>query len=383
MDFCSEEYINILINSYLSNQASEQEVKELVLWINQSDDNRTKFIEYSRVWMLTTQAQPKGKFNKAKYEEWNKLSEKLGSDNKNIPVISTSPLQKFIRIAAVFLLLFSIGATIAWRVTSNRLNNFANKENFHQIIVPKGSKSEVILPDGTQVTLNAGSSLSYSTNFGLTKRKVVLNGEGYFNVTTNPGVPFIVDALGLKIKALGTIFNVKAYPEETSITTTLVEGIVKIEGEGVNLTMNPKQKVTYIKANQRQEISSAQKTEESAKKDIPLKPAESSEEQQIKLASNVNTYEHTAWKDGRLIFNSEKLRTLAVLLERKFDVAIKIQSEELLNYKFTGTFHQETLEQILDIMNLSAPLKYNIEKGIVTVNLDVKRRAVFKEMITN
>ena len=383
MDLSGGEYINILIHNYLSNQASEKELKELLMWINQSDDNRKKFIEYRRIWMLTSQAQPRGKFNKAKYEELKNLAQKMGGDEKSIKIISITPLQKFIRIAAVLLLLISIGATIAWRVTSNRLNTFTTREIAHQINVPKGGKSEVILPDGTQVILNAGSSLNYSANYGFSDRNVILKGEGYFNVKTNPAMPFIVDAYGLKIKAFGTTFNVKAYPEEKIITTTLVEGIVRIEGEGVNLTMNPKQKVTYVKAEQRQEISKGIKTEDPVKKDIQIKPAENIEEQQTSLTSNVNTFELTAWKDNRLFFNAEKLQNLAVLLERKFDVAIQIESEELLNYKFTGTFHQETLEQILDIINLSAPIKYSIYKGIVRINLDVKRKAVFKEMIKN
>jgi transmembrane sensor len=91
-----------------------------------------------------------------------------------------------------------------------------------------GGRSEVILPDGSKVKLNAGSNISYSNNFGYAERNILLEGEGYFEVETNPQIPFVVEASGLKIKAFGTIFNVKAYPEEEEITTTLVEGMVKL-----------------------------------------------------------------------------------------------------------------------------------------------------------
>ncbi|TVR70768.1 MAG: hypothetical protein EA408_10605, partial [Marinilabiliales bacterium] len=69
MDFTNEQYYKDLIHSYFSNQASEKDVEELQLWIDQSDDNKKQFIEFRRAWMLTSQSSPKGKFNKAKYDE--------------------------------------------------------------------------------------------------------------------------------------------------------------------------------------------------------------------------------------------------------------------------------------------------------------------------
>ncbi|MFO7922874.1 MAG: hypothetical protein R6U58_04210, partial [Bacteroidales bacterium] len=164
MDLRNEEFFKNLIHGYLSNQASEEYVRELQTWIDQSDDNRKQFIEFSRAWLLTSQASPKGKFNKAKYDEWKKLSDKLTAPDKKTPVISISPLQKMIRIAAVFLLLVSVGATVAWRITSQRLQNLTSMETVHQINVPKGGRSEVILPDGSKAMLNAGSYISYSGN---------------------------------------------------------------------------------------------------------------------------------------------------------------------------------------------------------------------------
>lgn len=383
MDFRNEEYFKALIHSCLSGQANEKDIEDLRLWINQSDDHKKQFIEIRRAWILMSQAPPRGKFNKAKYDGWKTLSAKLKLNGKKDTIKSISTFQKIIRIAAVFLLLISIGTATAWRVTLNRYHNLVNKEIAHQFNVPKGSESEVILPDGTKVNLNAGSVLKYSGDYGLTARHVTLEGEGYFDVETDHEKPFIVEAFGLKIKALGTIFNVKAYPEENSITTTLIEGAVRIEGEGVDLIMTPKQKITYTKGVLIEQLPQEEKTEVAVKSSILEKAEYSKESPQIKLASNVNTIELTAWKDGRLIFNSEELRNLSILLERKFNVDINIESEELLNYKFTGTFHQETLEQILNVINLSAPIKYQIEKGVVTIRLDPKRRAIFREVISN
>lgn len=379
MDLRNEDYYKNLINCHLSHQISEKNNEELLRWINQSENNKKQFIELSRTFKLTSLATPRGKFNKAKYVEWNKLSDKLSSDDKKNPVIIT-PLQKVIRIAAVFFLLVALGTTFAWIITSNKLQNLISQETVHQIYVPLGGRSEVILPDGSKVRLNAGSNLSYSANFGYDNRNVLLEGEGHFEVETNPQIPFVVEASGLKIKAYGTIFNIKAYPEEEEITTTLVEGIVKIEGENIDLTMSPFQKVTYTKHKQvlpDQEGQIKDEEEpiiaEKVKKGKVVRAP-------VTLANNVDIREITSWKDGVFIFNSEKLSNLSVILARKYDVSIKIESEELNNHKFTGTFHQETLEQILGIINMSAPINYKIEKGVVSIRLDKERSVIFKEL---
>ncbi|MGF1586322.1 MAG: FecR family protein [Bacteroidales bacterium] len=383
MDFTKEEYFKRLINRYLTNQASDKDVEELQLLIVQSDDNRKQFIEFSRAWILTSQSSPKGKFNKAKYDEWKKLSDKLSSRVEKLPRITISPLQKAIRIAAVFLLLVSAGSTIAWIITSQRLQSLASMETINHFNVQLGGRGEVILPDGSKVRLNAGSNISYSNNFGFTERNVILEGEGYFEVETNPKMPFVVETSGLKIKAFGTTFNVKAYPDEEEIITTLIEGIVRIEGENIDLAITPSQKVTYIKGQYRNVMPDEEKPQPETEKRVPEKMPEIIEPPKLLLANNINTHQVTAWKDGIFIFDAEKLSNLKVILERKYDVSIKIESEELKNYRFTGTFHQETLEQILGIINLSAPIKYEIEKGVVTIQLDQRRSGIFKELSMN
>jgi transmembrane sensor len=377
MNSIKEEQIKDLINCYLSNQASEKEGEEILAWINQSDENKKLFIELRRTWMLTSLASPRGKFNKAKYSEWHKLSDKLLDGNRNKSNRSTSPFQIVIRIAAVFLLLVSVSSVFAWRMTSLKLQNLISTETVHQ--VPLGGKSDIILPDGSKVRLNAGSSLSYSGNFGFTNRKVVLEGEGYFEVETN-SLPFIVEASGLNIQAIGTIFNIKAYPEEREITTTLVEGIIKIKGERIDLTLTPNQKVTYVKSQPVDVLPEIEKPKNDAGNFIQEKKIEIIEPPRVKLANNVSIREVTAWKDDIFIFNAEKLSTLAVFLERKYNVSVTIESDELRDHKFTGTFHRETLEQILDIINLSAPINYQIENGVVSIQLDKKRSAIFKEL---
>ena len=95
------------------------------------------------------------------------------------------------------------------------------------------------------------------------------------------------------------------------------------------------------------------------------------------MKSDVNTNIYTSWKDNYWIIESESLKNIASVLERKFDVTIRIESAELNQYTFTGTFCKETLEQILDILKLTAPLKYEINEGVVVIKEVKKRKSIY------
>jgi len=229
--------------------------------------------------------------------------------------------------------------------------------------------------------------MRYRADYGISSRNVSLEGEGYFLVVKNPQKPFIVMTSGYKIKAFGTSFNVKAYPEEKSVTTTLVEGIVKIEGKGVNVSLKPKQvvivnkEVTKLASNDKKPV-----TDNSVKTKISQLISEDQKDTSINdvtIATNVNTNIYTSWKDNLWIIESEPLKNIAVIIERKFNVTIDIKSPELNPYTFTGKFNNETLEQILDIFKLTAPLNYTINKGVVTIREEQKRRATYNNLINN
>jgi transmembrane sensor len=279
-------------------------------------------------------------------------------------------------------LIFSTGAlTSLWLTRTKSVgDNLTNIKS--EVIAPRGAKSEVILPDNTKVWLNAGSRLHYRGDYGINNRNVYLEGEGYFSVVKNPAKPFIVNASGLEIKAFGTSFNVKAYPEEKYITTTLVEGIVKIEGKGLNLSLKPNEVLVLVKEaskiavdnNKDAAISSGDK-----KNDNPGsgENKNTSFSKDILLKTDVNTNIYTSWKDNCWIIQSETLGNIAKEMERKFDITVYIESPELNQYTFTGTFYKETLEQILDILKLTAPLKYEINKGIVVIKTEEKRKSIY------
>jgi len=281
------------------------------------------------------------------------------------------------------IVVFSLGSlSTLWFSKSESLADLSKIK--HEIIVPKGGQSKLVLPDGTVVWLNAGTHFSYKGDYGITNRNVNLVGEGFFSVVKNPEKPFIVQTSGLRVKAFGTTFNVKAYPEEKVVTTTLVEGVVRIEGKGVDISLKPKdvvilQKVrnTVVK-NTSENIDKAEKEQVSPKE--PPMSAIAKPKGDVFVESNANTDLHTSWKDNRWIIDSQSIQDIGIVLERKFNVSININSAGLSKYKFTGTFTKETLEQILDVLKLSAPIKYEIKDGKVVIEEEQKRMATYNNL---
>jgi transmembrane sensor len=373
----------LLIFSYLSSQASKEETLVLLEWLKKSDDNQKIFSDYRKLYDLTQNTDYKIKFSETRQDNWKRLNDKIEKE--------TSPqkirkLPFYLKIAAAGLLIFFAGALTFYGLFGSKSNqNLCNIE--YEVNAPRGGKSELVLADGTKVWLNAGTRLRYRGDYGITSRVVYLTGEGFFSVVKNPRKPFVVQTSGLKIKAFGTTFNVKAYPEEKSVTTTLVEGIVKIEGNGVNLSLKPKEVVIVDKDASQNIIHTNSKTEITSIKPNTYRQIDKIENPTInvapiiKVASNVNTSVYTSWKDNLWIINSEPLKNIAVILERRFNVTIDIRSSELNQYTFTGTFNNETLEQILGIIKLTAPLNYQINKGVITITSEQKRKATYNKLI--
>jgi ferric-dicitrate binding protein FerR (iron transport regulator) len=384
-EYINPEY-NLIIYNYLSHQATDGEKKILLEWIQESEDNRKLFLEYQKIFNLTLNTSLRGKFSDRRVDSWERFNAKISLQEKKSPAISVNKAFYYLRIAASVIIIFALGSVAAYLLLSKSYSNARLSNITHEIIVPRGGKTEMVLPDGTKVWLNAGSRFRYKGDYGLGNRNVYMEGEGYFSVVKNPQKPFIVNTEGLKIKAFGTSFNVKAYPDEDVVTTTLVEGAVKIVGKDVHISLKPKQVVIlqkegseFKKIRENDLTSKAGNTNVSQAKKLEVRDVKFN--QNVQFESDVNTNIYTSWKDNLWIIESESLKDIAVILERKFNVSVRIDSPELNCFRFTGTFNKETLEQILNVIKLTAPIKYEINKGIVTITEEQKRKATYNKFI--
>ncbi len=366
-------HIQILIVDYLSGKIDKKNFVVLKNWLKKSSQNQQEFNEIKTAWLATESIRDNNPG--LSEEKWLKFKSKLNnSDNKKKSFIAVFQQQLFpkLRYASiiVFFIALSIGATLYFsRLYFNPL--LAGTE----VTVPMGSKSMVKLPDGSTVWLNAGSKLKYSNDLNVKEKRIVeLTGEGYFKVKANPDKPFIVKASNLDIIALGTSFNVKAYPQEKKVVATLVEGKVDIKGHDdkkFEISLKPNEKITYFKQNKEFELAKSEKEKSSdAETGTPLTKNIHNINAPILKDINVPTEIYTSWKDDQWIIKSEKLEDLVVMLERRYNVSIEIKSPELNKYLFSGTFENETLEQVFLIIRLTIPISYTIDKGVVYVELD-------------
>lgn len=237
------------------------------------------------------------------------------------------------------------------------------------VVTKYGNKSKISLPDGSQVWLNAGSRLDYnSVDFNYARREVNLSGEAYFDIAHNANKPFIVRSGNMRIKVLGTMFNVKAYPEEKNIETSLIKGSVEI-------TINDRPYDKYILSpNEKLVISTNGIAQKSPALNVVNMSKTVSESADIVALEKVDYSAieklvlETAWVQNKLVFRSEKFSDLAIRMERWFDIEIKFRNSGKEELKFTGIFTTETIQQALKAMQVVHAFTYVKEGNIIYID---------------
>ena len=247
-----------------------------------------------------------------------------------------------------------------------------------------GSKSNITLPDGSVVWLNAGSMLTYPADFGMETREIQLTGEAFFDVKSDSLMPFLVHTGEMTVRAKGTRFNVKAYPDDEMMVATLEEGKLDVliqateKSPEQRVELTPKQQFVILKS--QLQNSPAEKKQTTIAK---LPSAASGSKVAIKsgrVIPNVKTELATSWKDAQWIVADAPLSSFAADLERRYNVEIHFDTEELKNYKVTGSFENETVEQIFLALSLAAPVNYKINKNQVMLSLNKANKDKFKRI---
>jgi transmembrane sensor len=344
-----EKKIEFIID-YLSGDMNDSQEADFQKWLKEDKANRKLFNEYKDIWQASLFYR-KDMFHPE--DAYYKI-------NTRIETVAAAKRFLIYRVAAAIIIGFIIGGLSTY-LFLNRIK-LNNNITYHEISVPLGAKSMVNLPDGSEIWLNAGSKLKYSNLFNASNREVILEGEGYFNVSKNEKLIFTVNTADLSIKAVGTIFDVKAYPEENTIKTVLIEGKINIQKQmaGKNsrsVTLLPNQSATYFKSDAKIFVTEATNID---KKLDDIKKTLSVKKGNIYLAKEVESAIYTSWKDEYWIFKSEPLSELAKKIERRYNVIISFESENLKKYRFSGSFKDETLEQVLNAIELSSPVKFSI-----------------------
>lgn len=359
------------IVNYLSNEFTTTDSEILNCWLEKSEGNKLLFDQFSDIWLASSHNNLSKQIDSDK--AWNDLQNRINIQDKKTRNIVWNEI---IRIAAVFLIALFLGGLGYYLIDKNRELNTAPL--YIEYVSPLGSRSFVSLADGSKVWLNAGSTLKYQNSYGINNRELQLTGEAFFEVEKNKDLPFVVKTSEIDVIVLGTKFNVKAYSEEKTIETTLIEGSVKIESSVVkladNLVLKPNDKAVFTKKNQILELTPNQQQNIDQVQAQRVKP-------KLEIIQSVEPEPIISWKDQRWVINNEKLGNLAVKLERRYDVNFIFDNEVLKEYAFRGTLEDETLEQIMEAIKLSAPVKYVIDKKTVYVMADGQKMDKFKNLM--
>jgi transmembrane sensor len=357
-----------LIIKYFEGQVTEKEARLISDWLDQDKSNRQYFAALKKAHLeIEANAVENDSDTKSAFEKFLNHIDKYENQKiadrkeKNLSIKNT-----VLRYAAIFIIIFSVGITCYF--LGHNISPGADR-SFCELNVPYGSRSMIILPDSSKIWLNAGSKIKYNRNFDLSCREVFLEGEAYFEIKKSRH-SFVVYTSHLDIRVMGTEFNVKSYPDEDNIETTLVEGNIRIENKksAKPVYLKPREKLTYHKPDARTEVSHWEKESEegqSVHSDLAETTPKLAPRREIQIKKNVNTEEYTSWKDGTLIFNKEPLESLARKLERKYDITFSFEDEKLKNYSYSGTLRDFPLEQVLRALELTSPVKYSInEKNV-------------------
>ncbi|MDU1892502.1 MAG: FecR domain-containing protein [Dysgonomonas sp.] len=211
-------------------------------------------------------------------------------------------------------------------------------QTWNKLIVPKGKRSSLILPDGSKAWINSGSTLEFPPSFNLNKREILVEGEIYIEVKKNERQPFVVKASSFDINVLGTRFNISAYKEEIIQYVVLVEGSVSVTSHlnsDKSFRLEPDQ-ILYMTPN-RSEIR------------------------------NVDVYDYISWKDGLLRYKNKELSIIFAQLSRHYDIPIKC-APELEKIKCSGKLVLfDDIEDVLKTINDITPISWKTQNGKIII----------------
>ena len=327
MDFRQQDILN-LIGKCLSGEADSREIVKLNVWIESSEENCRYFEEIVNIWDAADTSVINKNIDTAKALE--RITQRVE------PLAAKWNLWFYWQRVAAILILPVI-------VTSLLLNHYykpvldeaaSNDIIYNEVHAAYGTRSQLILSDSTLVWLNSGSSLKYPVLFKDDNRRVYLSGEAYFEVESEEKRPFVVETKSLQVRATGTKFNVQDYNNSTTSEVMLLSGRLAVQGSAQDDNDS-----LFAKMSSNQFFSFNRVTRE-------------------RLVKNEDVSRYIAWKDGKIVFRNDPLEKVTDKLSMMFNVDIVIQGDQLKKQPYHATFQDEPLEEILKLLNWSAPLNF-------------------------
>ena len=307
------------LKRYLNNNCSEEDLTSVIDLFVSPDNKKELEQKMQSHWKSNAEAEPNVDLQSTLYKIHYIINttEAQGAKTKVVRFLT--------RIAAILFIPLALAL-------GYQFYNQAHTGKLTQTIsTPLAARTSFELPDGSKVWLNAGSSVSFSSDFGRTARHISLNGQAYFDVKKDK-IPFEVEAKDFNVKVLGTAFDVLAYPNEEA-AVTLERGKVEILTKaGAGEELHPGQRAVI-------DTTTNQIT-----------------------TNEVNSENFVSWKDNRLVFNDEPLFKVAACMERWYNLKIDIKDESIKNMKINGTIEYESINEVIDLLSIAGRIDYTFDK---------------------
>lgn len=343
----------------LADEARDEEREELLSFLQKDEELADRFSILSKLW-TAKEDQPSG--DKRTLPESQNLRKILKRAEEEREAggphqeKDTEPKPRFLNRNRFLLLCAASIALFAILFYSfPRSNGRPQSASLEIVTVKDGSRTKLLLPDGTSVWLNGDSKLFYSKTFGKRQREVRLEGEAFFDVVKDPTRPFIVHVGRMNIRVLGTAFNVKFYDTDKNFETTLLRGKIEVTENRSNgkaaIFLKPNQKLvvplkTMMVSPKIQEEYQIENIDKKLKEDERLE---------------------TAWMYNRIEFRGDNFEELGKKLERWYNIRIVFADENVKSLKFNGSFEKETIEEALNALQKVASFKYQLNEREVLI----------------
>lgn len=337
------EKMDAFIRKYLEGTASEEEIKALVDWIEQSEENKNYYQQIKNIWELSDSENLKIKVNAEK--AFDKILNRIEEKPEKIRWIKI--MQK---AAAILLLPLVLSGYFLGRGSLQETGN--GSITYNEIFAALGTRSKIVLSDSSTIWLNSGSKLKYPDKFIDRNRTVYLSGEAFFEVRSDVSRPFIVQTKNIHVKATGTSFNVQSLESEPEVNVSLLSGKVEI-----NKTDEDNRVQTLIDLLPNQQFSYDTQTSSSS-------------------TFSGDLYEFVAWKDGRLVFRNKPLSEVVKKISQHYNIDIELRGIELQDYSYRATFEEESVDQILKLLELSSPVKCSEVKRVLLPDGTFSKRKI-------
>ncbi|MGV8091978.1 MAG: FecR family protein [Mangrovibacterium sp.] len=322
--------ISFILARILLKVAKKDEVDAISKWKNISEENASFADGLEAFWNLPVEEVPSGRLNSARERLLIRL-------NSNV----TGPVERSLiyylsRIIAAIVIVISIAGLSIYIASET---NLFYKSNWVEISTGAGQQSKVSLPDGSLVWLNAETVVKYHPD--KKERKVSLTGEAYFEVNHSPDYPFVVETGDAKVEVLGTKFNVSHYPGSKITEASLLSGKItmSVDKNGKSVDLNPGEKVIYHA------------------------------DKQILSKTKAKVQNGILWRQGILFFENEPFEELILKLERYYAVKFTYEKDAFENIHYTGTINNLNITNVLEFINLTIPINYEIDNKTIKLNL--------------